>query len=475
MQKNHVDVWNECLVIIRDTLNNNYMYKTWFEPIKPLQLEDKILTIQVPSPFFYEWLEENYVDLLRKTIRRVIGPEAKLLYSYVVDSGAPRNTVQPSSNKLSTQNRPVSVPVDINREKTKDFPNPFIIPGLQKLKIDSQLNENLSFDNFIEGECNRLARSAGYAASKNPGKSSFNPLFIYSSVGLGKTHLAHAIGLETKKNFPDKTVLYVTSEQFFQQYTQSIMNNSKNDFMRFYQMIDLLIIDDIQFLANKNKTQEAFFHIFNALNTSGKQLVITSDKNPSELEDFEQRVISRFKWGLNCDLQVPDIETRIKILKSKLYNDGIDIDDEVVEYLAYNINSSVRELEGALISLLAQSSYNKKTITIDLAREMIDKFVKTNSREITIEYIQKIISDYFNLPIERMNSNTRKHEIVRARQLSMFFAKKHTNNSLKIIGEKCGNKNHATVLHSCNQVEKYYETDKNFRVYVDDIERKLNE
>jgi len=475
MQRNHVDVWKECLNVFKDALDNEYMYKTWFEPIKPLQLENKILTIQVPSPFFCEWLEENYVDLLKKTIRRVIGTDAKLLYSYVIDSGVPNNTLQPSSNKSATYNKPVNVPVNINNSHQKDFPNPFILPGLKKIKINSQLNDNLSFENFIEGDCNRLARSAGYAVSKNPGKSSFNPLFIYSSVGLGKTHLAHAIGIETKKNFPDKTVLYVSAEQFFQQYTQSIMNNSKNDFMQFYQMIDLLIIDDIQFFAKKNSTQEAFFHIFNTLHSNGKQLVITSDKTPIELADFEQRVISRLKWGLSCDLMNPDVETRIKILKTKLFKDGIEMGDEIIEYLAYNINSSIRELEGALISLLAQSSFNKKTITIDLAKQMIDKFVKNNARELTIDYIQKVVCDYFDLPVDKINSPTRKFEIVRARQLSMYFAKKLTKNSLTVIGSQCGKKNHATVLHACNQVEKHYETDKDFKSFVDELEKKFND
>lgn len=475
MQRNHVDVWKDCLNVIKDALDNEYMYKTWFEPIKPLQIEEKILTIQVPSPFFCEWLEENYVDLLKKTIRRVIGKDAKLLYSYVIDSGTSYNTLQPSSDKSATYNRPINVPLDINNANSKDYPNPFILPGLKKIKINSQLNDNLSFENFIEGDCNRLARSAGYAVSKNPGKSSFNPLFIYSSVGLGKTHLAHAIGLETKKKFPDKTVLYVSAEQFFQQYTQSIMNNSKNDFMQFYQMIDLLIIDDIQFFARKTSTQDAFFHIFNALHSVGKQLVVTSDKTPVELADFEQRVISRLKWGLSCDLQNPDVETRIKILKTKLYKDGIEMDDEIIEYLAYNVTTSIRELEGALISLLAQSSFNKKTITLDLAREMIDKFVKNSEREITIDYIQKVVCEYFDLTIDKINSQTRKFEIVRARQLSMYFAKKLTKNSLSVIGSKCGKKNHATVLHSCNQVEKHYQTDKNFKNYVDELERKFNE
>jgi len=290
MQKGHEDVWNNCLQVIKDNLGNEFLYKTWFEPIRPLKLEENVLTIQVPSQYFCEFLEEHYVHLLKKTIKREIGKNAMLQYSIVLDSQTPYSSIQPSEDKYAKYNAPVSVPLNINSTPSKDFPNPFILPGLKKIKINSQLNESLSFDNFVEGECNRLARSAGYAVAQNPGKTSFNPFFIYSGVGLGKTHLAHAIGLETKKNFPDKTVLYVSAEQFVHQYTDSCKNNTRNDFLQFYQMIDLLIIDDIQFFAKKTGTQDVFFHVFNSLHSSGKQLIITSDKTPADLCDFEQRV-----------------------------------------------------------------------------------------------------------------------------------------------------------------------------------------
>ena len=473
MQKGHEEVWTNCLQIIKDNLGNEFLYKTWFEPIRPLKLEANILTIQVPSQYFCEFLEEHYVNLLKKTIRREIGQGAMLQYSIVLDSQSQYTSIQPSSDKYATSNNPINVPLNINSSPTKEFPNPFILPGLKKIKVNSQLNEALSFDNFVEGECNRLARSAGYAVAKNPGKTSFNPFFIYSGVGLGKTHLAHAIGLETKKNFPDKIVLFVSAEQFIHQYTDSCRNNTRNDFLQFYQMIDLLIIDDIQFFAKKTGTQDVFFHIFNTLHSSGKQIIITSDKTPAELCDFEQRVISRLKWGLSADLQLPDVETRILILKSKLYKDGIDMPDDIIEYLAYNINTSIRELEGALISLLAQSSFNKKTITIDLARQMIDKFVRSNVREVSIEYIQKVVFDYFNLPVDKIQSQTRKREIVQARQLTMYFAKKLTKYSLAIIGSRCGNKDHATVLHACKAVSNLYLTDKKYKTWVDDLEKKI--
>ncbi len=476
MEKDFSGVWDRCLRIIKDNISHQ-KFKTWFDPIKPIKLDDNVLTIQVPSQFFYEWLEEHYISLLKKTIRQELGPDGRLEYSIVMDNaeqGEKPFTIQvPTSHKKSLRNEPVAMPLDLNKGNAKEIPNPFIIPGLKKLKIHSQLNDSYSFDNFVEGDCNRLARSAGYAVANNPGKTAFNPLFLYSNVGLGKTHLAHAIGLQVKENHPDKTVLYLSSEQFIQQFVESVRNNNQNDFVHFYQMIDVLIIDDIQFLAGKEKTQNVFFHIFNHLHQSGKQLVISSDKAPVELKGMETRLLSRFKWGLAADLQVPDIETRIAILQKKLYQDGIEMPRDVIEYLAYSISTNIRELEGALISILAQSSLNKKEITLELAKQMIDKFVKNTSREISIDFIQKVVCDYFSLPLELMNSKTRKREIVQARQLAMYFSKKHTKASLANIGLHCGNKDHATVLHACRTVNNLIETDKQFRIYVEELEKKI--
>jgi chromosomal replication initiator protein len=351
----------------------------------------------------------------------------------------------------------------------------FVSIQIQKIKIHSQLNENYTLDNYVEGECNRLARSAGYAVAENPGRTSFNPLLLYGNAGLGKTHLAHAIGIKTKEIHPEKTVLYVTAEQFLQQYREAATNNTITDFIHFYEMIDVLIVDDIYFWENKaQKTQEAFFDIFNYLHQRNKQIIITSDKAPAELTGLEPRLISRLKWGLAADVNVPNVETRIAILKQKLENDGIEMPYDVIEYIAYNINTNVRELEGALISLIAQSSLNKKQITLELAKQMIDKFVKNTAREITIDYIQKVICDYFNLPIESIQSRTRKREIVQARQLAMYFAKKMTKSSLAIIGLQCGNKDHATVLHAYKTVQNLSETDKQFKFWVDELEKRFN-
>ena len=476
MTKKHVEVWDRCLKVIKDNLPYQ-SYKTWFEPIVPLKLEGGIITIQVPSQFFYEWLEEHYISLLKKTIKKELGSQGRLEYSVIMDSSfadsKPYSVNYPTSEKRATQNKPVTMPIDLNKANTRDIPNPFIIPGLKKIKVESQLVETYSFDNFVEGDCNRLARSAGWAIAENPGKTAFNPLLVYSNVGLGKTHLVHAIGLQVKNNFPEKTVLYVKTNEFVNQYIDSVRNNNQNDFIHFYQMIDVLIMDDIQFVAGKEKTQDVFFHIFNHLHQNNKQLVLTSDKPPVELKGMEPRLLSRFKWGLAADLQVPDLETRIAILQKKLYKDGIEMPYEVVEYLAYSITSNIREMEGALISILAQSTLNKKAITLELARQMIDKFVKNTTREISIDYIQKVVCDYFGLPLETINSKTRKREIVQARQLAMFFSKKHTKSSLATIGLHCGNKDHATVLHACRTVNNLYETDKRFRVYVEDLDKKL--
>jgi len=470
----HERIWNNCLGVIKDNVPS-ISFRTWFEPIVPLKLENDILTIQVPSPFFYEYLEEQYIDILRKVIKKELGPEAKLEYNVVMQNNSYSNskpyTVKfPARNTREIKNTPVSVPLDTSENTIK---NPFVIPGLKKLDIDPRLNPENSFDNFIEGECNRLARSAGFAVSKNPGGTAFNPLLVYGESGLGKTHLAQAIGIEVKELFPEKTVLYVNANKFQTQFVDAIRNNNKNDFLHFYQMIDVLIIDDVHEFAGKEKTQDTFFHIFNHLHQSGKQLILTSDKPPVELQGMESRLLSRFKWGLSADLQAPDFETRMAILKKKTYNDGIELPEEVLEYISTHISDNIRELEGALISLLAQSTLNKKEITLDLTKEMIDKLIKSTKREISIDYIQKVVCNYYNIGLEQLQSKTRKREIVQARQVAMFFSKTMTKSSLATIGSQIGGKDHATVLHACKTVNNLIETDKRFRLQVDEIEKKL--
>ena len=473
MLKDHTTAWESCLKVIKDNISLQ-AYKVWFEPIIPVKLEQSILTIQVPSHFFYEWLEQHYIGLLSKVIKKEIGPEGSLEYSVVMESNhrnaTPYTVKLPTQNNSQGQNAPQSIPLGATEPQIR---NPFIIPGLKKVTIESNLIPSFTFENFIEGDCNRLARASGYAVANKPGGTAFNPLLIYGGVGLGKTHLAHAIGLSIKDQHPSKTVLYVQSEKFAHQFIDAIKNQTTNDFIHFYQMVDVLIIDDVQFFAGKERTQDVFFSIFNHLHQNGKQIVLTSDKAPVEMQGMEQRLLSRFKWGLSADLNVPDLETRIAILEKKMYASGIELPKEVVESLAYSINTNIREIEGAMNTLLMQSSLNKKSISLELAKQMVDKFVKNTAREVSIEYIQKIVCDYFDLPIEMLKSKTRKREVVQARQISMYFSKKMTKSSLANIGAHCGGKDHATVLHACRTVVNLSETDKQFRVYLEELEKKL--
>jgi len=472
MDNAYETVWSNCLNIIKDIVEWQH-YKTWFEPIKPVLLKDNVLTIQVPSQFFYEYIEEHYVNLLAKTLKRELGKNARLEYRIMVDSG-------------NSKNKPVTMDVRGHGYKSylnneMDFPlvinnpvkNPFVIPGLKKMQIDPQLNASYTFDSYIEGNCNRVARRAGKTVAEKPGSTSFNPLVIYGGVGLGKTHLAQAIGNETKRLHNNKVVLYVSSEKFINQFIDHSRNNAINDFIHFYQLIDLLIIDDVQFFNRAEKSQDAFFAIFNHLHQSGKQLVLTTDKPPKDLEGVQERLLSRFRWGLSADLQIPDYETKIEILEQKMKNDGLEMPREVIKYIAYNIQNNIRELEGALISLLAQSSLNKREIDLDLAKKVLRNFIKSSSREITIDTIQKMVCDYFDVPYEKLLQKTRKREIVQARQITMFLAKAFTKNSLKTIGEHFGGRDHTTVIHSCQTVKDLMDTDVLFKESVMELQQKV--
>jgi len=465
-------VWQNCLKLIKDNVNPQ-SFKTWFEPIKPIKLENKVLTIQVPSQFFYEWLEEHYVTLLRKTLKQELGPASRLEYNIIVENGSGGNkpyTINvPTNSAARAEQNEVGLPLNIST----NIKNPFIIPGLKKINIDAQLNPNYTFENFIEGDCNRLARSAGFAVANKPGGTAFNPLMVFGGTGLGKTHLVHAIGNHIKQVNKNKVVLYVSAEKFMSQFIDSVKNNNNNDFVNFYQYLDVLIIDDVHFFAKKEKTQEIFFQIFNHLHQSGKQLILTSDRAPKDLKDMDERLLSRFKWGLSADLQIPDFETRVAILEHKMYTDGITLNREVVEYVAHSIDTNVRELEGALISLLAQASLNRKEIDLDLAKQILKNFVKNVSKEISIEYIQKLVCDYFGISIDMVKSKTRKREIVQARQISMYFAKDLTKSSLKTIGMHFGGRDHSTVIHACQTVNDLMETDKKFKLDVDELSKRI--
>lgn len=477
MQMDYASVWDNCLTTIRQHVNKQ-CFSTWFEPIRAVNLQGSALTIQVPNRFFYEWLEEHHVGLLKMTIRKELGTNAQLLYQ-IVNPGARR------ANKNIRQGATTAAALAQGEKPKKQqgfapgmvdtghIKNPFIIPGIKKPSIDPQLNPKYTFNTFIEGDCNQLARSAGLAIADRPGKNSFNPLIIYGDVGLGKTHLAHAIGHRVLELHENKMVLYVATDKFTQQIIQSIKNNAVNDLINFYQFVDVLIVDDIQFLANKQKMQEIFFNIFNQLHQQGKQIILTSDRPPKDMDGIEERLISRFKWGLTADLAVPDLETRMAILEAKSNREGVDIPQNVTEFMCYHIKHNIRELEGALISLIARSSLNQREIDVTLAKEVIKNFVSEISREITVDYIQQLVAQHFELPVETLQGKTRKRQVVIARQLSMYLAKQLTDQSLKAIGENFGGRDHSTVIYSCKTVQDLMETDAIFKDTVSDLERKI--
>ncbi len=477
MVKDCITVWDNCLQTIRRNVNVQ-SFKTWFEPIRPVNLENEALTIQVPNKFFYEWLEEHYVSLLKMTIRKELGDKGRLEYQILTSAHSVRINQQPAAGLSqgngthynTTSRNTGAEPGSIDATSIK---NPFVIPGIRKLKVDPQLNVHYTFDSFIEGDCNRLARSAGLAVAKKPGGTAFNPLVIFGDVGLGKTHLAHAVGNEVLRLHSNLTVLYVSSEKFTGQIIDSIKNNAVNDFVTFYQLIDVLIVDDIQFLANKQKTQEIFFHIFNQLHQNGKQIILTSDRPPKDLEGMEERLISRFKWGLSADLQVPDFETRVAILEAKMNREGVDLPNDVVEFICYNIQNNIRELEGVLVSLIAQSSLNRREVDVDLAKNVIKNFVTQINKEITLDFIKGLVAEYFSVPVEKLGGKTRKRQIVIARQLSMYLAKNLTDKSLKAIGEMFGGRDHSTVIYSIKTVQDLMETDLVFKDTVSDLEKKI--
>ena len=424
-------------------------FKTWFEPIRPLKLYGKVLTIQVPSQFFYEWLEDNYVNLLRKALDYAIGRDGLLEYSIIVDKGNEKH--QPLTMNVSTPKSPSTSKPDNFSTDPRMVTN-IRLKDHDSMSLDTYLNPNYSFDNFIEGDCNRLARSAGFAVAQRPGLTSFNPLMMYGGVGLGKTHLVQAIGNYIMNHFDNKLVLYVSSEKFTNQFINSIKNNTLQDFTDFYMKVDVLAIDDVQFLSGKEKTQDTFFHIFNHLHQLGKQIIMTSDRPPRELVGLQDRLLSRFKWGLTADLQTPDFETRIAIIQKKIQSEGIAIDYDVIEYVAHSVNSNVRELEGVIVSLMAQASLTRREIDVELAKNTLRNIVMNEDKEVTIDTIQEIIADYFQVTIADLKSKSRKKEVVYPRQLAMFLAKEYTDLPLKSIGYHFGGRDHSTVIHSIQTI-----------------------
>lgn len=445
-------IWKECLKSIKESVTL-MTFNTWFLPIKPLGLDNSTLKVQLPSQFFWEWIDEHYNTLINKTIHDVLGPNAKL--AYIIAEDSEKETEPDSFHQIKTGN-------SLKKEVDKTVQ-----------RFESFLNSRYTFDNFIKGEGNQLARAAAGAISDNPGGTSFNPLFVYGGVGLGKTHLVQAIGNKILESYPEKKVIYLSSDIFTVEFVEAIQSNKVNDFSNFYRKMDVLIIDDIQFLIGKEKTQDLFFHIFNTLHQSRKQIILTSDKPPKDLKGLDERLISRFQWGLSADIQPPDFETRIAILKKKSEDYGMLLPGDILEYIATNIVSNIRELEGCLIKLLANASLSSKNIDIVLARKTVKEIATDRKFNITIENITSLVCEFLKVDENKIRDKTRKKEIVLARQIAMFLSKELTKSSLKTIGLHFGGRDHSTVIHSCNTIETSLQKDNSLKETVDKIKGQI--
>jgi len=445
-------IWKNCLSKIKTNVTQ-MTYNTWFLPIKPLRLENNTLKVELPSQFFWEWIDEHYNSLINKTISEVIGPEAKL--SYIIDKDA-----EEASESTDINNE---VSETITKEKPK-----------VKHNFESYLNPRYTFQNFITGEGNQLARAAAGAISDNPGGTSFNPFFVYGGVGLGKTHLIQAVGNEIVNKFPEKKVIYLSTDIFTVEFVESIQSNKVNEFSNFYRGMDVLIIDDIQFLIGKEKTQDLFFHIFNTLHQSRKQIILSSDKPPKNLKGLDERLTSRFQWGLTADIQPPELETRIAILRKKAEAYGMDVSGDILEYIASNITSNIRELEGCLIKILANASLSSKQINFELVKKTVYEVATDRKKNnINIDSITKVVCDHLNIAENKIRDKTRKKEIVQARQLAMYLSKEMTNASLKTIGLHFGGRDHSTVIHACTSIEKSKVQDKSVMDMIQELKNQI--
>lgn len=471
--ENHISAWEACLRTIRQGVEPQ-QFETWFKPLKAVALEDSMLTLEVPSDYYSAYIEDAFLPVLSKALHKHLGPEARLKY-LVRPVQKSEATIKSESSAIAPENREMAV----GSFQPSHNPNPFVYPGLKRVRIPSRLNPMYRFSNLIEGECNHLGITAGTDIAVKPGKTPFNPLFIFGGSGLGKTHLAQAIGIAILEKYPDLVVLYVTGNEFKTQYMDAtIVRNKLNDFMAFYMKIDVLIVDDIQDLVG-NSSQNAFFNIFNHLHQNGKQLILTSDRAPRDLQNFEERMLSRFKWGLCVELRQPDYVTRLSMLRSRCERDGLtDVSEEALEHIALHVKKNFRELEGVLVSMLAHATYGHRSCSVELAQQIVDKFVDVQSElegsDISIEAVQQAVCEYFNITRQELVSNTRKRQIVQARQISMYLCRNLVSGiSLSTIGTETGGKDHSTVLHSCTIVSDLMSTDKLFRKYVTDIESVL--
>ena len=467
-QNRHIDIWNDCLRVIGQIIEPQ-PFKTWFKPIKPVSMVDSTLTVEVPSDFFREYLEEAYLDIIKMTLKRIIGADARLIYMV-----RPVKSNQPMQYPASQGLTPVNKAISINTYNPANAPGPFVYPGISRVTVNPRLNPVYCFGNLIEGECNKMGITAGANISNAPGKTPFNPLFLFGGPGLGKTHIAQAIGIAIKEKYPELVVLYVTGNEFKTQYMDAVnVRNKLTDFLAYYMKMDVLIVDDIQDLIGQG-SQNAFFNIFNHLHQSGKQLIFTSDRAPVDLQNFEERLLSRFKWGLSVELTRPDYATRFAMLKARCFREGVAVDDSVLEFLATRIKSNFRELEGALISLIAHATLTHQEATVELAQNITEKIVGEEHDEITIDKVQSVVCEYFNITRDTLLSKSRKRQIVQARQIAMYMSRNLISNcSLATIGAELGGKDHATVLHACTTVSDLMATDKSFKQYITDINKML--
>lgn len=465
MSSDCVSIWQQCLDIIEQSDKISIAtYKSWFMPIKPVSIEGSTLTLEVPTKDFVDKLEGDYFELFSGAIRAVIGPNAGLKYTYHVVSSSPESTVTEPGHK---HNEPMG------GGPIMGVVNPFAVVGCRQLNIDPELNSNFTFENYIIGEGNKFACSVAMAVAKSPGENAFNPLFVFGNSGVGKTHLIQAIGAEVKNNDPSRNVVYLSANRFMRQYMEATKSNSINGFLNFYQMIDVLIIDDIQEIAGKQGTENVFFQIFNHLQQNKKQIIIAADKSPAKIEGMEDRLLSRFKSGVSVEVRMPDYDTRVKIIESKVMKDGIMMPDEVIRYVANNVSGSVRELEGSLYSMLAFATLIHEDITMDVARQAVSHLVKNEIREVNVDTIIRAVCQFYDMDEATLQKDTRKREIVVARQVAMYLCKELTQTSLSTIGLRLGNRNHATVLYSCRTVKDMIETDKDFESQIKLIENSI--
>ncbi|MBO4250184.1 MAG: chromosomal replication initiator protein DnaA [Paludibacteraceae bacterium] len=452
MQQTLQQQWAQCQSILADNLTST-AYKTWFAPIVPLQFEEGVLVLQVKSSFIAEYIEENYIQLLSAAIFRVFGKGTRLEYRVLIDATSGAGTMLPSGAVAHP------LPIANSQRPAANF--------------DTQLNSFYTFDSFVSGEPNKLARTAGIAIAKQPGYTAFNPLFIYGGSGVGKTHLANAIGNQVRALNPLARVLYVSANTFKLQFQDAALNNKIPDFLNFYQSVDVLIVDDIQYFAGLKGTQDTFFQIFNQLHLSRKQLILTSDKPPIELKEIEQRLLTRFKWGLAAEIKRPDFELRRNILLSKMHRDGITLSDEVVDFIANNVRESVRDLEGILASLLAHSTLTDREIDLALAEQVVSHIVAIKPRVTTIGDVLTAVANYYSLSEKTILAQTRSREVTHARHVAAYLCKEITDSSLNEIGFKLGKRTHATVLHSAALIKEKLEFDPVLRQQIAQIQSNL--